>query len=408
MAEVKCPLCKQTVSEELFERITGIWKERRNAEKRFKEKEKELVRQKKEAQKELETEKKKLKAEQKNIIEQKIAEKTKSYDVKFQKLEGEKNRLKDKFDKKIAAAVKTAETRARKEINQQLKGKMQESIKKEVERATTKTQKSLFRATQTIDATRKQMGTLQAQNSKQQDRIKNLETQLKNQTTPQLEGLLYEDKLIEALQKEFPKDKFTHTGKGGDILHEVIFEKAVRGIIIYECKRVGHWNSKHAEQAFNARVQRKADYAILVTNAAKKGTSGFFIEKNVIVVNPGGVLAIANILRDQIVRMAQLKLTQAQKDEAVEKTLQYLQGAEFKNALETVIRKTVEMYEDLKKECHDHVKTWKKRHDCLKSVYIHTAQVQTKTTALISGKVDTAKEALDVQPFPALPDLTEV
>lgn len=408
MAEVKCPLCKQTVSEELFERITGIWKERRNAEKRFKEKEKELARQKKEAQKELETEKKKLKAEQKSIIEQKIAEKTKNYDVKLQKLEGEKNRLKEKFDKKIITAVKTAEMKARREINQQLRGKMQESIKKEVEKATTKTQKSLFRATQTIDATRKQMVTLQAQNSKQQDRITNLETQLKNQTTPQLEGLLYEDKLMEALQKEFPKDKFTHTGKGGDILHEVIFEKAVRGVIIYECKRVGHWNSKHAEQAFNARVQRKADYAILVTNAAKKGTSGFFIEKNVIVVNPGGVLAIANILRDQIVRMAQLKLTQAQKDEAVEKTLQYLQGAEFKNALETVIRKTVEMYEDLKKECHDHVKTWKKRHESLKSVYIHTAQVQTKTTALISGKADTVKEALDIQPFPALPDLTEV
>ena len=32
MEEFKCPLCKQSVSEELFERITGIWKERRAAE----------------------------------------------------------------------------------------------------------------------------------------------------------------------------------------------------------------------------------------------------------------------------------------------------------------------------------------------------------------------------------------
>ena len=83
MTEFKCPLCKQTVSEELFERITGIWKERRAAEKRFKEQEKDLVRQKKEGQKQLETEKRRLKSEQKNIIEQKLIEKTKKYDESF-------------------------------------------------------------------------------------------------------------------------------------------------------------------------------------------------------------------------------------------------------------------------------------------------------------------------------------
>ena len=66
------------------------------------------------------------------------------------------------------------------------------------------------------------------------------------------------------------------------------------------------------------------------------------------------------------------------------------------------------MYDDLKKECQDHVKIWKKRHDALRNIYINTAQVQTKTTALISGKADVLKEAIDIQPFPALPDLTEL
>lgn len=87
--------------------------------------------------------------------------------------------------------------------------------------------------------------------------------------------------------------------------------------------------------------------------------------------------------------------------------MEYLQGAEFKNALDLVIRKTVEMYDDLKKECHDHVKGWKRRYDSLKSVYINTAQVQTKTTALISGKTEVFKEVANINPFPALPDLTE-
>lgn len=407
MSEFKCPLCKQAVSEELFERITGIWRERRAAEKKFKEQEKELFKQQKELKNQLESERKKLKIEQKVVIEQKLAEKSKKFDVQLQRLEKEKNAIKERFDKKIAGAVKLAEARARREVNSALKEKMRETIKAQVQKATMKTQEGLVRATRTIEATRKQMSTLQQQNLKQQNRIRNLETQLKNQTTPQLEGFLYEDKLIEALQKDFPHDKFVHTGKGGDILHYVILQKNEVGLIVYECKRVGHWYSAHVEQAYTAKIQRKADYAVLVTNATKKGAGGFFIEKGVIVISPGGILALAVVLRDQIINIAQLKLTKSQREEAIEKTMEYLQGAEFKNSLELIIRKTVEMYEDLKKECHDHVKGWKKRYEALKSVYTNTAQVQGKTTALISGKHDFSKEILIAQPFPALPDLSE-
>jgi hypothetical protein len=408
MSEFKCPLCKQTVSEELFERITGIWRERRIAEKKFREQEKELIKKRSEFKKQFEAERKKLKAEQKTVIEQKLAEKSRKFDIQLQRLEREKNNMKEQFDKKVAIAVKTAEARAKREINVAIKEKMKESIKAQVEKATLKTQEGLIKAHRTLESTRKQMSTLQQQNLKQQERIRNLETQLKNQTTPQLEGLLYEDKLIEALQKDYSHDRFVHTGKGGDILHYIVHNKEEVGLIVYECKRVGHWQSAHAEQAYNAKIQRKADYAVLVTSASKKGTGGFFIEKGVIVVSPGGILALAAILREQIIRIAQLKLTKAQREEALEKTMEYLQGAEFKNALDLIIRKTVEMYDELKKECHDHVKGWKKRYDSLKSVYINTSQVQTKTTALISGKKEILKEAVSVQPFPALPDLTEV
>ena len=408
MAEFKCPLCKQAVSEELFERITGIWRERRAAEKKFKEQEKELIKQKKDVKKQLEFERRKLKVEQKTVIEQKLAEKYKKFDIQLQKLEKEKNAIKEQFDRKIASAVKLAETRAKKEIGAELRAKMQQSIKEQIAKATLKSQDNLIRMNRTLESTRKQMSTLQIQNLKQQDRIKNLETQLKNQTTPQLEGLLYEDKLIEALQKDYPGDKFDHTGKGGDILHHIIHDKQTAGLIVYECKKVSCWQNAHVEQAYSARIQRKADYAILVTSATKKGASGFFIEKGVIVVSPGGVLALAAILREQIIRIAQLKLTKSQREEARERTMEYLQGAEFKNAIDLIIRKTVEMYEELKKECHDHVKGWKKRYDCLKSVYVNSSQVQTKTTPLISGKIDVLKEAVSMQPFPALPDLTEL
>ena len=408
MTENKCPLCKQTVSQELFEKITGIWRERRVQEKALKDKQKDLTRQLKDGKKALEEERRRLKQEQRTEIDKKVADHTKKFSAQLARVEAQKNRIQSQSEKKISVAVKAAERKARLDADKVMKAQLDESVKKAVNKAQSKQSKDLYRAQRTIDSTRKQMTTLQQQSEKQRIKINNLEIELKNKTTPQIEGLLYEDKLIEALKKDFPYDKFTHTGKGGDILQEVFFEKNSHGLIIYECKKVTHWSSAHLEQAYQARIQRKADYAILVTNAPKKGAGGFFIEKDVIVINPAGVLAIAGILRDQIIKMSELRLTKAQKDEAIDRTLKYLQGAEFKNALDFVIKKTKEMYEDLKEEYKDHLKMWQKRYDSLKSVYTHTAQVQNKTTALVAGKFELADSKENIQPFPSplsLPDL---
>ena len=309
-------------------------------------------------------------------------------------------------EKRITSAVKAAEKRARAEAAGAMKQQLKVSVQKELAIVTAKQTKELYRAQNTINSTRKQMTTLQQQGLKQQEKILNLEKQLKDTTTPQIEGLLYEDQLLAALKKDFPHDKFTHTGKGGDILQEIMLDKELCGLLVFECKKVSHWQSKHVEQAYEAKVKRQADFAVLVTNAAKKGSGGFFIEKGVIVVGPGGVLAIAGILREQVIKIARLKLTKSQKQEAVEQTMKYLQGAEFKNSLELVIKKTIEMYGDLKDECKDHIKIWKKRHNTLKSVYQHTANVQYKTTNLIAGRPMDRDASLN--PFPALPNLAEI
>jgi len=43
MAIKKCPLCNQSVSEELYEKITGVWKAREEQEKELAKKKKEFL-----------------------------------------------------------------------------------------------------------------------------------------------------------------------------------------------------------------------------------------------------------------------------------------------------------------------------------------------------------------------------
>ncbi len=407
MPNEKCPLCKQPVSDELFDKITGIWKAREAQEKELAQKKKVFLEEQKKSRQQWAIDKKKLIAEQKAQFAEKVKASTEKYEARIKGFELEKKKIQVKADKKILLAVKNAERIAKAQVKVQMKAQMEKSVASQVKKATTKLVEDKKKTDNTLAATLKQMSTLQTNSAIQQKKISSLERQLKNKSTPQLEGLLYEDTLMEALQKEFPNDKFKNTGKGGDILQDIIYHNEPSGIIIYECKKVSHWSGAHVEQTATAKIQRHADFGILVTNAQKKGTSGFFLEKGVIVVDPGGVLALATILREQLVKMSQLKLSKAEREKAISDTFEYLQGPEFKNSLDVIIRKAIELNEDLKKEHDDHIKMWIKRQETLKVVYLNASKVKTTTFSLMSGKEKAHEIELETKPFPLLTELKE-
>ena len=154
MAEMKCPLCQQVVSQELFEKITGIWKERRIQEKLLRDKQRELLKQQREGKRQLNVERKQLKVEQKGIIEKKVADQTKKYASQIAKIEVQKTKIREQAEKRIANAVQSAERKARLAIGKDLKSKFSESVQRAAERVSLKTQKNLFRVNQTLESTK--------------------------------------------------------------------------------------------------------------------------------------------------------------------------------------------------------------------------------------------------------------
>jgi hypothetical protein len=127
-----------------------------------------------------------------------------------------------------------------------------------------------------------------------------------------------------------------------------------------------------------------------------------FVQKGIGVIHTGGVLALVAILRENLVTVARLRLSKIEREEAVKLTMGYIQGSEFKNSMEVVVRKAVEMAEDLKKEQQDHMKTWLKRYEGLKAVYVNAAGVRSKTQVLLTGKTAKQLETEDVRAFPSL------
>lgn len=223
--------------------------------------------------------------------------------------------------------------------------------------------------------------------------IKLLKEQLKKDQTPQMLGLLNESEFLAKLKQEYPHDEFIHTGKGGDIVHKIIEKGKTIGTIVYELKKVSHFSKDHITQTFEAQQKREADYGILVTNAKRnKEDMGFSTAKGIIIIHPAGALVLIDILRQQLIQISRLKLSQEERNKATKLVLEYVQGATFKNSIENIIEDTKELYENMGKEVKEHIKIWNLRLNKYKNINLKANDIHSHVVQLLSTDKKELKE----------------
>jgi hypothetical protein len=409
-----CPLCRQPVPSALYQRITGIWQERQKALQKIRDQRKRLLEKLAEQRKKLRKQEIDFRKRKNQLIKNAVKKETRQLGIQIERLNRKQLEIKRASDKKIRAASEQAHRKAEKIANarmnsfkKELRASVQKQLKAERERTTLNVQRKYEKLERTFHSTLTQMRTKDGQLQRQARQIAELERQLEKQTTPQLEGFLEEYKLATELKRRFPQDVIRHTGKGGDVIHTVMRNGAKAGVIVYECKRVQHYSHKHVKQTAEAKEKRKADFAVLVTNAMKKNTQGFFVERGVLVIHYAGVLYLVDVLREQTVRIAEMKLGQSERTKAVKLTLEYLEGPEFSNSLGAIMQETITVYDELKDEVKKHLTSWKKRFASYEKIYEEASTVKSTTMALMSGEPE-YKKMIQVDTLPELPELPKL
>ena len=341
----------------------------------------------------LRKEKNKFKKQKTALIKQAVNKQTKRFEKRIAALREKEMQIEKKARERIQKITAQAHAKAEKlattRLNtwkKNLRASVRAQIKIEKKRATVKERQRLQRMRKSVDSALQQMQIKSRQLLDARGEIKELRRQLEKQTTPQLEGLLYEKELVKALRKKFREDKIRHTGKRGDVVQIVMLKGEQVGVIVYECKRVKHYQSKHVMQAADAKKKRNADFTVLVTNAMKRGTRGFFVERGVMVVHATGVLHVAAILRNQISQIAGMKLGQQQHDKAIKLILKYLEGPEFANSVDAIIHESISICMSLIDEINKHRTMWKKRYASYKNIYQEATTVKTTSKTLLSGE----------------------
>lgn len=235
-------------------------------------------------------------------------------------------------------------------------------------------------------------------------KVKELQEQLKKGTTPQVEGLNFERELVKDLQKNFPHDRVEHHGKSGDILFCVSHKGKQVGSILFECKLTSGFSGSYVVQTKKAVAERNATYGILVTLASKKGTAGFWVDNDVIVVHPFGAVHVAGVLRQSILDICATRVSTQEADRRAAALMDYIKSDDFKNLVGDTIFRTLELYGLLKKELKSHKKMWKRRFDHYRQIYDNSEGIKARTTGILLGTA--TKRELNVErkllPLPSL------
>jgi len=237
-----------------------------------------------------------------------------------------------------------------------------------------------------IKAERARTQRLLAGRDKQIHTLKERLDQLRRGSTPQTEGLEFENKLAARLEREFPDDDIQHKGKDGDVLHIVRFDKKAAGTIIYECKRTPKIENQHLRQAHLAKQSRKADFAVLVTTGRREGFSGLAQMKGVLVVSPLGTIPLASLLRVHLIEMLRSKLTKQKRQIIAQQLMKYITSPEFKNPIEEVIEVSSQLQEMIKKEAKDHFRVWKRRWEHYQTIHWDSSHIQKNLQLVLHGK----------------------
>ncbi len=314
---------------------------------------------------------------------------------------------------RLGAALKAQRLRVEVSATAKARREAQRVIREE-RRESRKQRQVLTRVQSRLASYEKRMSSLADKSRRQNEEIRRLKEQIEKGVTPQIEGLLEEKNLLRFLRGLFPHDGFAHTGKGGDIVQTIVSDGKKAGVIVYECKKCKKFDSKFILQASEARRQREADYAILITNTFPAKNHFFFVSRDVLIISPAGLEPVIHTARQSLIRLLLLTTSQVQKQRAVQAVYAYLAGTEYSSKIANIAEEMIGLSREVKSELNFHKRNWRKRYRIYRAVFGDIAAIDGKLRKLVSGIPPSGSGAelrvtsQRLLPYPAMPELDQL
>jgi hypothetical protein len=201
-------------------------------------------------------------------------------------------------------------------------------------------------------------------------KLQDLQRQIEGKTAHEL-GEASEVDLFEELRNAFESDRIRRVGKGvngADVIHEVVHNGKVCGKIIYDSKNRNAWQNEFASKLRADKLAEQADHAVLSSNKFPKGTQQLHNQDGVIIANPGRVLAVAEILRRNIVQTHELRIGNEERERKTVALYAFITSERCKQLLDAIDAQATKMLELDAAEEKAHRLTWERRSKLIRVV----------------------------------------
>lgn len=243
---------------------------------------------------------------------------------------------------------------------------------------------------------RQQAAEHSGERDKWQKKIEDLNRQLQHKTPNEL-GDGPEVDIYETLRDSFIGDAITRIKKGqpgADIRHGVVHKGAECGAIMIDSKNRQAWRNDYVTKLREDQMTDKADHAVLATNVFPAGKKELYVDKDtgVVVVSRARAVEVVGLLRDSMLRMHRLGLSQEQRAEKRELLYRYLTSEEYRQHAAEAVRLTQEMVELDIEETKTHQKVWEKRGRMTTQMRNALRTIDAHVGAIIERKTEDAAE----------------
>ena len=200
------------------------------------------------------------------------------------------------------------------------------------------------------------------------------------QGSMQLQGEVQETALEEILRNSFPFDIISEVGKGirgADCIQLVRNNFGQEcGKIIYESKRTENFGGDWIEKFKTDMRSTGADIAVLVTKTMPKELDCFGLKDGIWICTFSEVKALANVLRDGIIRVYNSSKKHENKGDKMHLLYDYLTSNEFGEQWKAIREGFVAMKMSIVNERNAMEKLWKAREKQLEKVLLNAAHVK--------------------------------
>lgn len=216
------------------------------------------------------------------------------------------------------------------------------------------------------------------------------------QGSMQIQGEVQEAQLRELLQNTFVTDEILDVPagvNGADLIQNVNGRLGAKaGVILWESKNTKAFSEKWLAKLKSDQGLANADIAILISQSLPDGIENFAYKSGVFVTTAKYAMALASVLRMQLIEIAKVKTSLENKDEKMDLLYKYLSGPTFKNRIENIVISFVNLKSDLETEKRSMQRIWSKREQELEKAIMSTSAFYGDLQGIIGGSLPTIEQ----------------